>query len=230
MDFLRISGELQFVRLLPPEIRRRTIESWYRDAESGIETFVNDALPLMNAPGLPDLGEDPQRALWTRLGERTNASALDRPAGRYADALQPLASVRGPGATLMPELTYLTIVDGERAETWTVLRDTAHTNVATLFREDKRRIPADDALTVAPGFIGAYPNALFLVPGAEVAEFVALVVAMQSDGDYRALLDAYGVRRSDPRFWQHSDRLHGQLEALAFQERGLLDYSRLENR
>jgi hypothetical protein len=83
---------------------------------------------------------------------------------------------------------------------------------------------------VAPGFIGAYPNALFLVPAAEVAEFVALVVAMQSDGDYRALLDAYGVRRSDPRFWQHSDRLHGQLDALDFQERGLLDYSRLENR
>lgn len=35
------------------------------------------------------------------------------------------------------------------------------------------------------------------------------------EADYAALLDRYGVRRSDPAFWQHSDDVFAAFERLS---------------
>ena len=40
----------------------------------------------------------------------------------------------------------------------------------------------------------------------------------------------YGIRRSDPGFWAHSDMIPGQVELLDHPDRGVLDYSRIESR
>lgn len=40
----------------------------------------------------------------------------------------------------------------------------------------------------------------------------------------------YGIRRSDPGFWAHSDLIFDQIERLDYPDRGVLDYSRIENR
>ena len=71
--------------------------------------------------------------------------------------------------------------------------------------------PEEDTLTVVPGFLGSYPNAFFKVPQAE-------------------LMGRYGIRRSDPGFWAHSDLIFGQVELFDYPDRGVLDYSRIENR
>ena len=47
----------------------------------------------------------------------------------------------------------------------------------------------ENTSTVVPGFIGAYPNALYAVPRAKVAEFTAAVGALSSEADYRAAAD-----------------------------------------
>lgn len=44
----------------------------------------------------------------------------------------------------------------------------------------------ENTSTVVPGFIGAYPNALYAVPRANVAEFTAAVGALSSEADMPA--------------------------------------------
>ncbi|WP_255418850.1 fatty acid cis/trans isomerase [Moritella sp. Urea-trap-13] len=60
--------------------------------------------------------------------------------------------------------------------------------------------------------------------------FFARLAAMKTAADYTAWLDDYGVRRSDPRFWPHSDTIQTLNQQLQPINAGLLDYNRLQNR
>ena len=75
-----------------------------------------------------------------------------------------------------------------------------------------------------------YPNAFWSVQAHELNELVAMVSKIKTEGDYRALMSRFGVRRTDPQFWAHSDRVltayHRQTPVLS----AYLDYNRLENR
>ncbi|MEW6543841.1 MAG: fatty acid cis/trans isomerase [Nitrospirota bacterium] len=46
----------------------------------------------------------------------------------------------------------------------------------------------------------------------------------------RTVAEHFGVRRTSPDFWSHSDQLHRAYRARAPREAGLFDYNRLENR
>ena len=56
------------------------------------------------------------------------------------------------------------------------------------------------------------------------------VRGLASEADYRELLTRYGIRRTDERFWAHSDALHAAYRRWAPREAGLFDYNRFENR
>ena len=62
-----------------------------------------------------------------------------------------------------------------RINFFTVLRNSAHSNVAHLFDEADRRLPDEDTVTLVTGFIGAYPNAFYLVKTADLSAFVDTV-------------------------------------------------------
>ena len=89
-----------------------------------------------------------------------------------------------------------------------------------------RRVPG----TSVPGFIGAYPNAFYVVEESGIANFVNIVSSLQSEEDYAALLDVYGIRRTNPDFWRYSDAFQLAYWKKSPLESGLLDYNRLENR
>jgi deoxyribodipyrimidine photolyase-like uncharacterized protein len=129
----------------------------------------------------------------------------------------------------MPEASFVSVIaeDGS-ASHFSLLRDSAHSNVAELFHEEKRRLEPEDTLTAVPGFLGAHPNALFEVKRRELDEFVAAVEALRSASDYRALRERFGVLRGSERFWPHSDRIHRDHEERRGLESGLFDYNRLE--
>jgi hypothetical protein len=113
---------------------------------------------------------------------------------------------------------------------FTVLSNNALSNVAEMFGEAKRRLPDEDTLTVVNGFVGAYPNAFFAVDAAQLPEFVAAMGRLASEADYDALLTRFGIRRTDDRFWAHSDALADAYRRWAPKEAGLFDYNRFENR
>ena len=80
------------------------------------------------------------------------------------------------------------------------------------------------------GFVGAYPNALYRLPEGRLAEFVDAVAGLRSERDYARLADRFSVRRTDPEFWQHSDRLHEDRARTWPLEAAMFDFNRLENR
>jgi hypothetical protein len=145
--------------------------------------------------------------------------------------LQALGSVRGASTAWLPEVAFLRVDDPPRPAQWfTVLRDTAHSNVSHIFLEGSELLPAENALTVVPGFIGAYPNAIYRVRRGELPALAAAIRALGSEEDYGKLADRFAVRRTDPGFWAVSDAMHEAYARSAPLEPGLFDYNRLENR
>ena len=113
---------------------------------------------------------------------------------------------------------------------FSLIANRAHSNVAELFDETERRLPDEDSLLVANGFIPAYPNAFFVVEAGSCRASSMPSSRLGSEADYAALAAAYGVRRTDERFWAHSDALHIAWRRAAPKEAGLFDYNRFENR
>ncbi len=85
-------------------------------------------------------------------------------------------------------------------------------------------------MTVVPGFIGAYPNAIYSLKPDELPAFTQALARLASESDYRAFADRFAVRRTAGDFWAASDKLHDAYQAWAPLEAGLFDYGRFENR
>ena len=84
-------------------------------------------------------------------------------------------------------------------------------------------------MTVANGFISAYPNAFYRVSTEELPHLVAAIKSLKSENDYAELMDRFGIRRTDRGFWLHSDAVHAAYRHWAPVDAALFDYNRLEN-
>ena len=99
-----------------------------------------------------------------------------------------------------------------------------------MLKEEKRLKPDEDTISVVPGFIGSYPDAYCVVNEHALRVLVNRIVHLSSEDSYRSLVDRFGVRRTSPEFWSHSDKVLKAHHAANPLENGLLDYNRLENR
>lgn len=235
MDFLRIEGEMNFVSFLPESAQEAEIRFWYREAESDIDDYLQNYLRQLQLDNAIDYqSEDAKAELFTLLRQRlaeTYAHSVQFQGYQWPRQIhEPLAllqQTRGLAASLMPETT-LVHIPGEG--NFTLLRTSAHTNLSSLFGEDRRRRPEEDSLVVVRGIIGAYPNSFLQVPVEGLPALATAVNQLANEADYRRLKDRFGIRRADPDFWHFSDRIHSEY----FQQQpfaaGLLDYNRLENR
>jgi hypothetical protein len=230
MDFLRIESEANFLMLLPPERRAALVANWYRGVNGEGKTRLDTQLLGINGP--PRIAyktKTPELELYELLQARVKtvvAHRYDLP--EREAALTKLGEVSGVAASLMPEDAFLSVRDGEQRSYFSILRESAHTNVAHLFSESARRVPEEDRLTVTPGFLGAYPNAIFEVERKDLEGFVAAVHALDNKEAYRALRVRYGVLRNSEAFWPASDRLNAANQKLAPLDSGLFDYNHLE--
>ena len=113
---------------------------------------------------------------------------------------------------------------------YSLINNSAHSNVAHLFSEEKRRIPAENTLSVLNGIVGTYPNAFFKVDETELAPFVDNLLHIKTSLDYQELKDNFAIRRTDSNFWSYADKLHTWYLKNQTDSVGLLDFNRLENR
>ena len=81
---------------------------------------------------------------------------------------------------------------------------------------------------MVPAFLSAYPNALFEVDVEELDAFVGEVTKLDSAAGYRALRVRFGVLRTSPQFWEHSDRINEANRKLGPVDSGRFDYNHLE--
>ncbi|MCU0670581.1 MAG: fatty acid cis/trans isomerase, partial [Myxococcota bacterium] len=215
-----------------------TRDYWYRGAPEDVKQYVYGRKAAFDREtGIVYRTSDPQRELYGMLQARlapvlgSEFDIAKVPDATLRRDLQSLASVRGASLAWLPETVFVRIDDAPEASRYvTLLRDTAHLNVSHVFLEKGELVPAENALTVVPGFIGAYPNAIYRVTRAELPALTAAIGALGSEADYRALADRYAIRRTNPAFWAASDALIDAYAKRAPVEAGLFDYNRLENR
>lgn len=237
MDFLRMESEFNYLGLLPAAVRGPTRDYWYRDADQDVKDFLQgDNARFIHEPDIEYRTNDHQRELADLLRDYLEPALRGTP-GLSASAdlastyrrLRALESLAGRAASLWPESSVL-LVDGERPALFTILRHSAHSNISGLFDEALRRLPEEDSIDVFPGVVGAYPDAYWRIDAADLDSFTEEARAVSSQADYRKLMRTWGVRRSNPDFWAHSDRVHEIYSRDYPIEYGLLDYNRLENR
>ena len=239
MDFLRMEGEMNFLALLPRAERQTVRERWYRGADKAEIALLGDAQAYFPAEtGIRFATADPLAELYAMMKKHVARVT----SGRYAIAasgidaggrreLERLAALRGRALSHLPEASILTVADASGMERhFSLIANRAHANVAELFDEAERRLPDEDGVLVASGFIPAYPNAFFVVGRTQLGRFVDAVAALKSEADYSALAAEYSVRRTSPRFWAHSDVLHAAWRRSEPKEAALFDYNRFENR
>lgn len=240
MDFLRMEGESNFLAFLPPDDRRQEFNSWYQKAGVELTAFIRDDINSFAQPsGLSFSSDNPKAELYHMLGQHLAARQPQRyqlsnaKLGRNSLALlQQLANISGKAASILPEMTMIVIEPsaGGEHQPFTLLRNSAHYNVNSLFSEADNRNPAQDTMTLVYGLLGSYPNAFWRLKEADLAKLVAQTQQLQTEQDYRKLLDNFGVRRTAADFWAFSDQLNQQFMRQHPIDSGWLDYNRLENR
>jgi len=235
MDFLRMESEMNFVSFLPPERRQAEIDQWYRGAEKDVRNYLNayferEAL----LPPFSATTDDPKAELFAALRKRMTP-VLNRNyelsrsglSARSVAALSELDNLRGIAASIVPQVTFINV---QGHGLLTLLSNSAYTNIASMFGEANRRLVEEDSVTLANGVIGAYPNVFLNVREADLPELATRIKQLRTEQDYGALLDRFGIRRSDPRFWSVSDELLSKYRHAEPLTSGVLDYSRYDNR
>lgn len=234
MDFLRMEGEANYMLLLPVDRRAALAAEWYRDMSDDARKSVLQELVGPNVqPDIRYKTAMPELELDAKLEQHLNHVLQHTYDMSGSDSigrdLLELTHWRGSAANAMPELSFLEV---ERADGppryYSIVRDSAHTNVAELFHEADRRVAAEDQLRIVPGFLGAYPNAIFHVGVNEHKAFLATLGAVKKPEDYAALRQRFGVLRGSNDFWSVSDRLYMAARAEQPLTSGLFDYNRLQ--
>lgn len=237
MDFLRMDSEANFLLLLPKDSRKAERDYWYRKADAKLKKHLT--LPAFEQAEKPDIQyttrnhkQELLEKIEAHLGDAVskNRNISSPKAQKHAELLAEINQMRGKNLRLQPEHAILMVKTSSGSEYYSILRNSAHYSITSLFQEQKYRAPQEDTMLVLNGFVGSYPGAFYQIKESEIQDFVKKLKRVDNEAEFNTLRDQYGVRRTDPSFWKFSDQLnHGykKLEPLNF---GRLDYNRLENR
>ncbi|PHR83296.1 MAG: 9-hexadecenoic acid cis-trans isomerase [Colwellia sp.] len=245
MDFLRIEAESNFITLLPKKNRKSVHESWYENTSETIRNYIfSDNFYQLPETNINYQSQNTKKELLEKIALYTKNKAIngynltahsDNHLNSYSfnsndSQLMHLNNIKGIAVSILPQISYLQ-VNGKQGEFfYTLINNSAHTNVAHLFSENDRRIPAKDNLTVLNGIVGTYPNAFFQVTEQQLGEFVDTLKHLKTEQDYRHFKDKFAVRRTNKDFWNYADRLHSWYKKHHGESAGILDFNRLENR
>ena len=233
MDFLRMEGEINFLMYMPDQERERLAKYWYRDARKGVIEHLTQAnVATVGATGIQFQSDDPKSEFLQTIAARAHGAKAhryhyeDAAGAALSESFAALESKPGAHNRFLPSVSFVNVVGDSRDQFYTILRNSGYSNIAQMFFEQERRLPEEDSLTVAKGFIGAYPNQFFQINEKEAALFARDVAALANRADYERLLDRYGVPRNAPWFWRISDKLHRAQASDGPYESGLFDYGR----
>jgi len=254
MDFLRIEGEDNFLYFLPREDRKRLYESWHEIDRKTTRKQREATKAWLEVDSVTGYEENPQAAFYHQpkleflqlLKQHTGYAAADMedinrcsmaecfisPADR---AMHRLAEgVSGERLQIFPETSYLRVrgVNGHKDVAYTLIHNKSYRtdSFAKEVNDRPQEDMQDDTLTVMRGLAGSYPNFFFDVSEADLDAFVAACVRVMNRDDYEQMVSQYGIRRTNPQFWDVSDWMQDQHARAQPVDGGLLDISRYKDR
>lgn len=240
MDFLRMEGESNFLAFLPPQSRSEELASWYQKPGPELLQFVNAGMnSSRQLSAIEFTSQHHKQELFTIFAEHVKKvqpqlyRVQDSELNQSSKALlSQLANIKGTSASILPELTMIMVESEEKQppEIFTLVRNSAHFNVNSLFAEESNRDQQNDDVTIVHGLLGSYPDVFWRVKETDLARLVAKAQQIKTEQDYVDFLDLFAVRRTAKDFWEFSDKLNQTSMYRNLIEGGWLDYNRLENR
>jgi len=254
MDYLRMESELQFLAFLPYENRFEIHKQWYRGTKES-EKLLKAAHEL-NAKREPDIkyeSDDVKTELFEKASvhmrdaqpvvdyinlcgkyaERCEEYGLEAEASRIQKELRKLSDIEGEQTDVFPDTAFLRIIiDGsvEKDVVYTIVRNKSYLNTTSLGLAEKNRVESEDTIDIVKGFVGAYPNFFFELMYEDLDEFIKLYAEIDSYAKYNALVELYGVRRTNPNFWKTSDWFYEKFKYDNPRYAGVFDLNRYHNR
>lgn len=255
MDYLRMEGEDNFLAFIPSSHRQSIRDSWYVGMRQRVEQNVGDTSNWATLDVVTGYKSDnPQQELYATLEKRL-APVLQGPdlinrckpdecgvSGSLSEkqrvdaAMATIAGVKGIRLRAFPDVAFIRVELREgRGEdlAYTVIRNKAYKNVTSLFKDesdDSRRDYTHDSLTVVDWLEGSYPNFFFRVAIDDIERFVNEYAALVDREGYERFVANYGVRRTNPAFWETADWFHERYSKEQPVLWGLFDLNRYENR
>jgi hypothetical protein len=251
MDYLRMEGELNFVQLLPVDVRVSTFNSWYI-GKGAIEDTRSEEILTGRGTRIEYETDDPKRELVERvIKERLIESVgigfddinyhregrqVSMPASfrTHEDVLDGLRALTAPGTAFIRHLNgtqvnvlFLRVRDYQDEDRFvTIVINRWHDNVNSLFFEKARLDSSKDTMDFHDYGIGSYPNYFLDVAAEELPDFFEMLANFDGSPEYVAKLDHYGVNRAEGHFWE----LYDWFQAKRFEddpiEAGLYDLNR----
>ena len=256
MDFLRFEAEMEFLAFLPIKERLKIHRHWYRDADT-TDDLLNAMRKLdveMHESKIKYETTDVKKEFFVKLtqhlqkAQRSHGDYLNRcydfptecKASKWAKNLPPeakslieLSGIKGARTNVFPNVTFMRIkIDGslKKDMVFTIVRNKSYLNTLSLTASKDTRVKSEDTIDIIPGFVGAYPNFFLEVDYKNISQFVKQYKEIDSFEKYDALVDNYGIRRSNPNFWQSSDWFYKKHQYDNSVYAGLFDLNRYKNR
>jgi hypothetical protein len=254
MDFLRMESELQFLAFLPSDKRFAIHRQWYRGTKE-TEKLINTAheLQAIREPNIQYDTVDVKTELFLKVNDHLRGAqkvvdyinlcgkfkdkceelGLEAKASKVQKELRKLSDIEGEITDVFPNTAFLRIVvDGsvENDLVYTIVRNKSYLNTTSLTAGENTRIKSEDTIDIVKGFVGAYPNFFFQVKFEDLDKFIELYARIDDYAKYNALVESYGVRRTNPEFWKTSDWFYEKFKHERPRYAGVFDLNRYQNR
>lgn len=253
MDFLRMEGENLYLAFLPASHRKSIRDGWYRGIRSELSDQFNLPVEWLDVESVTGYQtDDPQREFYRKLEHRLSSSArsgedLDRCGSacseqtpldleqRVDQAMAQIAGMRGEHLIVFPDVSFIRVLTGDDSPdlAYTLIRNKAYFNVTSMLSDATQRDAEErgaDTLTVVNWLEGSYPNFFFVVEMEEIENFAQAYQSILNRNDYERFVALYGLRRTNPDFWEHADWFHEQYRREQPILSGLFDLNRYKNR
>ncbi|MCF6354953.1 MAG: fatty acid cis/trans isomerase [Candidatus Polarisedimenticolaceae bacterium] len=253
MDFLRMEGEDYFLAFLPANQRKEIRDAWYIGQRSAVEKLFSapqDWLSIDSVSGYQT--DDPQSELYQQIKQRLAGVAQQAQAMNHCGALRcdglperaetevdramnKLAQLQGANLHAFPDVAFVRVRmdDPEEDLAYTLIRNKAYKNVTSFLADEHERDRSDigrDTMTVVKWLEGSYPNFFFSVAQSDIEDFAQRCATIRNYNDYERFVDQYGVRRTNPAFWELADWFQDKLARSNPVLSGLFDLNRYQNR
>ncbi len=256
MDFLRYESELEFLAFLPIKDRLKIHKFWYRgsDVTEQFSKGMNKLNLTMHETQINYKTNDSKKEFFVAIskhlknvqgtkGDYLNKcqdfpeicanSDLVKKANPSEKALLELSGIGGKRTNIFPNVTFMrVIIDGslENDLVFSIVRNKSYLNVQSLMPSEKSRVRDEDTIDIVSGFVGAYPNFFLEVNYSDLALFVEQYKKIETFEQYDELVVKFGVRRTNPNFWQSADWFYKKHQHDNKVYAGLFDLNRYKNR
>jgi len=254
MDFLRMEGEDSFLAFLPVNQRKAIRDKWYIGQRSSIEKLFSAPQEWLSTESVSGYqSADPQYELYNRIKSRV--SGLDEQSNlmnvcgdinckiipdqdlinRVDIAMNKIAQLQGQKLHAFPDVAFVRVIADKAKDNmaYSLIRNKAYKNVTSFLADEHERDRGDierDTMTVVNWLEGSYPNLFFSVALSEIEEFSKRCAAIRNNIDYEKFVDRYGVRRTNPSFWEIADWFQDELNKNKPVLSGIFDLNRYQNR